>query len=307
MTAILFSTSTFNLDFVPDRSDLERAGIELRINPFRRKLTEDEAAHLLADGVVGVVAGLEPLTARVLESARSLRAIARVGIGLDSVDLDAARRLGIEVMNTPDPPARAVAELTLGHILSLLRRISLVDRRLHEGTWTPEMGSLLSGRTVGFVGFGRIGRRLARLLEPFEVTILVNDPAADDVSHERTDLDDLLRRSHVVTLHVPYAPDTHHLIDADRLATMRSDAILVNVARGGLVDEEALATAIDTGTIAGAALDCFAEEPYHGPLAGMERVQMTAHMGTYARETRDQMEREAATQIVDFLRRLGAL
>ena len=307
MTAILFSTSTFNLDFVPDRTDLERAGIELRINPFRRKLTEDEAAHLLADGVVGVVAGLEPLTARVLESARSLRAIARVGIGLDSVDLNAARRLGIEVMNTPDPPARAVAELTLGHILSLLRRISLVDRRLHEGTWTPEMGSLLSGRTVGFVGFGRIGRRLARLLEPFEVTILVNDPAADDVSHERTDLDDLLRRSHVVTLHVPYAPDTHHLIDADRLATMRSDAILVNVARGGLVDEEALATAIDTGTIAGAALDCFAEEPYHGPLAGMERVQMTAHMGTYARETRDQMEREAATQIVDFLRRLGAL
>jgi len=307
MTAILFSTSTFNLDFVPDRTDLERAGIELRINPFRRKLTEDEAAHLLADGVVGVVAGLEPLTARVLESARSLRAIARVGIGLDSVDLGAARRLGIEVMNTPDPPARAVAELTLGHILSLLRRISLVDRRLHEGTWTPEMGSLLSGRTVGFVGFGRIGRRLARLLEPFEVTILVNDPAADDVSHERTDLDDLLRRSHVVTLHVPYAPDTHHLIDADRLATMRSDAILVNVARGGLVDEEALATAIDTGTIAGAALDCFAEEPYHGPLAGMERVQMTAHMGTYARETRDQMEREAATQIVDFLRRLGAL
>ena len=307
MTAILFSTSTFNLDFVPDRTDLERAGIELRINPFRRKLTEDEAAHLLADGVVGVVAGLEPLTARVLESARSLRAIARVGIGLDSVDLNAARRLGIEVMNTPDPPARAVAELTLGHILSLLRRISLVDRRLHEGTWTPEMGSLLSGRTVGFVGFGRIGRRLARLLEPFEVTILVNDPAADDVSHERTDLDDLLRRSHVVTLHVPYAPDTHHLIDADRLATMRSDAILVNVARGGLVDEEALATAIDAGTIAGAALDCFAEEPYHGPLAGMERVQMTAHMGTYARETRDQMEREAATQIVDCLRRLGAL
>ena len=259
------------------------------------------------DLTLGLVAGLEPLTGRVLASAPSLRAIARVGIGLDSVDLAAAERLGIEVMNTPDPPARAVAELTLGHILSLLRRISLVDRRLHEGTWSPEMGSLLSGRTVGFIGFGRIGRRLARLLEPFEVDILVHDPAAVDVPYERTDIDDLLARSTVVTLHVPYGPDTHHIIDGARLALMRPDAILVNVARGGLVDEAALADAIGREAIAGAALDCFADEPYRGPLAGMERVQMTAHMGTYARETRDQMEREAATKIVGCLRRLGAI
>jgi D-3-phosphoglycerate dehydrogenase len=305
MTAILFSTSTFDLDLVPGRADLERAGIALRTNPFRRRLTEDEAIDLLADGVVGLVAGLEPLTERVLGSAPSLRAVARVGIGLDSVDLDAA--LGIEVMNTPDPPARAVAELTLGHILSLLRRISLVDRRLHAGTWEPEMGSLLSGRTVGIVGFGRIGRRLARLLEPFEVEILVHDPAADDVPHERTGLDELLSRSQVVTLHVPYAPDTHHLIDARRLGLMRPDAILVNVARGGLVDEAALAEAAGREGIAGAALDCFAEEPYRGPLAGLDRVQMTAHMGTYARETRELMEREAATKLVECLRRLGAI
>jgi D-3-phosphoglycerate dehydrogenase len=307
MTAIFFSTSTFNLDHVPGRAEFERAGVELRTNPYRRKLTEDEAVEQLSDGVVGLVAGLEPLTARVLGSAPSLRAIARVGIGLDSVDLAAAERLGIEVMNTPDPPARAVAELTLGHILSLLRRISLVDRRLHAGTWSPEMGSLLSGRTVGFVGFGRIGRRLARLLEPFDVEILVNDPAAGDVPHERTSLDDLLSRSNVITLHVPYGPDTHHLIDANRLALMRPDAILVNVARGGLIDEEALADALGREGIAGAALDCFADEPYHGPLAGMDRVQMTAHMGTYARETRDQMEREAATKIVECLRRIGAI
>jgi D-3-phosphoglycerate dehydrogenase len=292
---------------VPGRAEFERAGVELRTNPYRRKLTEDEAVEQLSDGVVGLVAGLEPLTARVLGSAPSLRAIARVGIGLDSVDLAAAERLGIEVMNTPDPPARAVAELTLGHILSLLRRISLVDRRLHAGTWSPEMGSLLSGRTVGFVGFGRIGRRLARLLEPFDVEILVNDPAAGDVPHERTSLDDLLSRSNVITLHVPYGPDTHHLIDANRLALMRPDAILVNVARGGLIDEDALADALGREGIAGAALDCFADEPYHGPLAGMDRVQMTAHMGTYARETRDQMEREAATKIVECLRRIGAI
>lgn len=307
MTAIFFSTSTFNLDHVPGRAEFERAGVELRTNPYRRKLTEDEAVEQLSDGVVGLVAGLEPLTARVLGSAPSLRAIARVGIGLDSVDLAAAERLGIEVMNTPDPPARAVAELTLGHILSLLRRISLVDRRLHAGTWSPEMGSLLSGRTVGFVGFGRIGRRLARLLEPFDVEILVNDPAAGDVPHEHTSLDDLLSRSNVITLHVPYGPDTHHLIDANRLALMRPDAILVNVARGGLIDEDALADALGREGIAGAALDCFADEPYHGPLAGMDRVQMTAHMGTYARETRDQMEREAATKIVECLRRIGAI
>jgi D-3-phosphoglycerate dehydrogenase len=106
---------------------------------------------------------------------------------------------------------------------------------------------------------------------------------------------------------VPYGPDTHHLIDANRLALMRPDAILVNVARGGLIDEDALADALGREGIAGAALDCFADEPYHGPLAGMDRVQMTAHMGTYARETRDQMEREAATKIVECLRRIGAI
>jgi D-3-phosphoglycerate dehydrogenase len=308
MTAILFSTSSFDLDNVPDRRELERSGVRLLLNPFGRKLTEDEIATLLREeGVVGLVAGLEPLTSRVLEGAPTLRAIARVGIGLDTVDLRAAAARDITVFHTPEPPAIAVAELTLAHILGALRHVTAADRAIRADSWKGRMGVLLHGKTVGIVGFGRIGRRLARLLEPFEVRVIATDTDRHSSSVEYVTLDELLASSDVVSLHVPYSPDTHHLIGTRELAIMRPSAILVNVARGGLIDEDALKDALLGGTIAGAALDCFESEPYDGPLRELDTVQMTAHMGTYAAETRGEMEREAATLIVDHLRASGLI
>ena len=285
---------------------LGRAQIAIRTNPHGRKLTEDEAIELL-DGAIGLIAGLEPLNARVLRSAPQLRGIARVGIGLDTVDLATAAELGIQVMNTPEPPAQAVAELTLGHILGILRHISRVDRAIRSGTWKGEFGSLLAGKTVGVIGYGRIGRRVASLIEAFGAQVVSHDPHVLDAGATLISLDELLELSDIISLHVPYSAENHHLLNRQRLAKMKPGAIVINVARGGLVDEDALADALRSGALSGAALDCFEQEPYSGPLSTLDNVQMTAHMGTYAVETRGQMERQAASQLVEHLRSIGEL
>lgn len=311
MAKLLFTTSSFDLGNFRERAAAERAGYELVLNPYGKRLTEEQAAELLADDVVGVVAGVEPLTAAVLRRARSLKVIARCGIGLDNVDMQVAATLGISVFCTPDAPTRSVAELTLAHILSLTRRVAESDRAIRRGRWQPLMGALLSRQTVGIVGCGRIGRTVARMLSAFEARLLIYDaaPGSDMVppSAQFVSLESLLAQSDIVTLHIPYSAETHHLIDAAALSRMKPTAVLVNVARGGLVDESALFEALSAGRLAGAGVDCFEVEPYSGPLAQCEQVQMTAHMGSYAREARALMEAEACDALMVGLRQHGLL
>lgn len=310
MKNIFISTSSFDLSNF-DETDLytlRGAGVSIRTNSVGRKLTEDEAIENLRDNVIGLIAGLEPLNARVLDAAPSLKAIARVGIGLDTVDLAAANARGIEVFNTPEPPAQAVAELTIGHILGMLRNISRVDRAIRLGEWKGQFGQLLAGKTVGVVGFGRIGRKVTELLVPFGVDVIAHDPITPNAPGIRfVDLSTLLATSDIVTLHVPYTMDNHHMIGGKEMASMKKGAFLVNIARGGLIDEDALWSSLNSGHLAGAALDCFEVEPYAGPLKDLDNVVMTAHMGTYATETRGQMEREAAGRLVDHLRKIGEI
>lgn len=310
MKNIFISTSSFDLSNFDetDLNTLRGAGVSIRTNPVGRKLTEDEAIENLRDNVIGLIAGLEPLNARVLDAAPSLKAIARVGIGLDTVDLAAAKARGIEVFNTPEPPAQAVAELTIGHILGMLRNISRVDRAIRLGEWKGQFGQLLAGKTVGVVGFGRIGRKVTELLVPFGVDVIAHDPITPNAPGVRfVDLSTLLATSDIVTLHVPYTMDNHHMIGGKEMASMKKGAFLVNIARGGLIDEDALRSSLNSGHLAGAALDCFEVEPYAGPLKDLDNVVMTAHMGTYATETRGQMEREAAGRLVDHLRKIGEI
>lgn len=309
MIRILFTTSSFDLENFAERIAVEAAGFELILNPFGKRLTVSQVVALLDDQVVGMVAGVEPLTESVLRGARSLKVISRCGIGLDSVDLEAAKELGISVFNTPNAPTRSVAELTLAHILSLVRRITESDRAIRMGKWQAMMGSLLATQTVGVIGFGRIGSMVTHLLRAFDTRVLVHDeiPAATEQGVEVVSLERLLMDSDIVTLHIPYSPTTHHLINAERLALMKPSALLVNVARGGLIDETALFAALQEKRLAGAALDCFEVEPYSGSLIDCEGVQMTAHMGSYAREARAMMEQEACANLVDGLRHHGLL
>ena len=304
---VLITTSTFNLDNFEQLELLNKAQIEVKLNPFATRLTEDQAIDLLGTNTIGLIAGLEPLTEKVLTSAKSLKVIARVGTGLDSVDLVAAKKLGITVLNTPDAPTQAVAELTLGHILGLLRNIPVADRQIRNGVWKGLMGSLLQTKTVGIVGFGRIGKRVAGLLSAFGAKVIISDELATSTEYLNVGLNELCAKSDVITLHLPYNDSTHHLINEKQLNLMKKGSYFVNISRGGLVDEDALLAALKSGRIAGAALDCFEHEPYDGELRNFDNVQITAHMGSYARETRDLMEREASQLLVDALKEIKLL
>ena len=298
---VLISTSSFNLDNFAQLSDLKNAGVEVKLNPFAARLTEDQVIELLGTDTIGLIAGLEPLTKNVLQVAKSLKVIARVGTGLDSVDLAAAKQLGIIVLNTPDAPTKAVAEFTLAHILGLLRNVSQADRQIRSGVWKGLMGSLLETKTVGIVGFGRIGKRVATLLSAFGATVIISDAQVEQSNYPNVDLDELCIKSDILSLHLPYNESTHHIINEKNLNLMKKGSYIVNISRGGLVDETALLVALKSGHLAGAALDCFEQEPYEGELRNLETVQITAHMGSYARETRDLMEQEASRLLVDAL------
>lgn len=305
---VAVSVSSFCSVTDEPRLILERAGARIIDNPYGRKLTADEVSDLLRD-VDGLIAGTEPLTAAVLESADRLKVISRVGIGLDNVDLEAAERLGIAVRNTPTAITDAVAELVLTGMLNVVRRVHEMDAELRAGRWTRRMGGLLRERTIGLYGFGRVGQALARLLQPFHPTLLAYDVAPDistaaELDVALVDVDDLLARSDIVSLHVSGAAPKP-LLGPRELAEMKRGAIVVNTARGGLVDESALLEGLRHERLGGAYLDVFVDEPYSGPLRELPNVVLTPHAGSYAREARSQMEIEAATNLVEVLRANG--
>jgi D-3-phosphoglycerate dehydrogenase / 2-oxoglutarate reductase len=280
--------------------ELERHGFEVVANPVGRRLTEAEiSAHL--DGVDGLIAGLEPLTRRVLTSAPRLRAIARVGVGMDNVDLATAAELGIAVSSTPDAPAESVAEATVGAMILLSRSMLVASDALHEGRWEKSIGRNLSESVVLIIGFGRIGQRVASLLRALGAQVMACDPFLDPDHATEIDvvtLDEGLARAHVISLHA--AGDTP-IIGAREIDLMSPGAVLINAGRGNLVDEDALIDALESGIISGAWLDVFASEPYQGPLSGYPQVLLTPHMATYTRQTRRRMELEAVANLMSCL------
>jgi D-3-phosphoglycerate dehydrogenase len=276
-------------------------------NPYKRKLTEDEIVNMIIEyQPIGMIAGVEPLTRRVLEQANTLRVVSRCGIGLDTVDTQAALELGIVVTNTPDAPTIPVAELTFGLILNLLRGVRESDLSIQSHNWTRPMGNLLYGKSVGIVGCGRIGSYVAKLSYAFGCQVMAYDPyLTSSPICELVSLDYLLMNSDIVTLHLPYSPDNHHIIGSVQLSKMKSDSILVNASRGGLVDEDALFESLTSGHLKAAALDSFEEEPYHGRLIGLDNVLLTAHIGSYASEARMMQERQSVDNLVTELLKLG--
>lgn len=309
MSKVVISTSSFDLDNNPTIQRLLKAGITIITNPHRRKLTEDEIITLLNKDTVGLLAGIEPLTERVFASADCLKVISRCGTGLDSVDLAAAKRHNIAVSNTPEAPAQAVAELTLGLMLASLRQISQTDRLLRGGAWPRMQGHLLAAQSVGIIGMGHIGRRVARLCQAFEATVIAHDPFLRHFPQEVTSLplEQLLAEADIISLHLPYAAATHHLLNETAFSRMKPGAIVINAARGGLVDETALYHALASGHLGGAALDVFEHEPYQGPLLECDNITITSHIGSLAQESRQRMELEAADNLFRGLVNIGLM
>lgn len=292
---IAITASAFDLANLPP----ELLACELIINTSGRRPDRQGVCDLLAEGADGAIAGLEPYDTVVLESASSLRAVSRIGTGVDNIDLDAAERLGIVVLRTPDAPTTAVAELTVAFILAGLRNLPEHHRRLVEGVWEGRAGALLEGRTVGLIGAGRIARAVAQRLEPFGARVQATDPFVDQegTPFPLVGLEELLRTSDVVSIHAPAQVGGGYLIDAGRMRSIRAGAVLINTARGGLVDEEALVKALRSGHLSFAALDAYEVEPYQGPLRELDNVLLTPHIGSNTAETRRVMEREAAANL----------
>ena len=311
MHKILITTSSFGVDTSPSLRELVAKNIAYIANPYGRRLSDEEATALIKEHQpIGMIAGVETLGRAQLEACPTIKVVSRCGTGMDNVDLAAAKELGITVYNTPDAPSPSVAELALGIMLSCLRQIPQADRLIRDGKWTAQKGSLLSGKTVGIIGFGRIGQKLATLLSGFGVTLLAYDPHVATPAHPHahfTSLEQLVLQCDILSLHLPYNSETHHLFNRARIAAMKPDAILINVARGGLIDEVALYNALSEGHLSAAGLDVFEQEPYSGPLSTLPNVVLTAHMGSAAKETRQIMEEEAAANLLKGLISAGML
>jgi D-3-phosphoglycerate dehydrogenase len=290
------------------RTELERAVGQVQYSPEKRPLAAGELTGLVR-GIDGWIAGLDEINAAVIAAADRLKVIARYGVGVDRVDLEAATQRGIVVANTPGANSAAVAELTIGLMLALGRRICQANREVRNGRWPRYSGVGLAGKTVGLVGFGSIGREVARRLAAFGCRILVADPYIDPevVSGCRAtlqSLDDLLPVSDFVCLHAAATPLTAGMVNDSFFRKMKPGAFLVNTARGELVDEAALGLAIESGRLCGAALDCFRREPPAAdhPLLRLPQVIATPHTGAHTDEAVNAMGRMALDACLAVLR-----
>jgi len=278
---------------------LEQWGVEVHLNPFSRRLTKQETVEFYR-GKHGILAGLEPLDGGVLKQlAPPLKALARIGIGMSNVDVAAAQALGIKVSNTPDGPTEAVAEMTLAAMLAISRCLVEVNSALHQRAWPKPLGRSLRELTCLIVGYGRIGQRVADLLHGLGCRVLICDPAlAASPAPERLTLVSLhagLAEANVVSLHA----SGHQAILGDKeFAAMRPGTVLLNSARGELVDESALVRAVTSGRVANCWFDAYWQEPYKGPLADMPQAILTPHIATYTRRCRLSMETEAVRNLL---------
>ena len=285
-----FEVLLHDSDDAPNRAEIERLMADT-----------DGAVTLLSDKVDGAL----------LDACPRLKIVANHAVGFENVDVAAATERGIWVSNTPDVLTDATADLAMALILAVARRIVEADKYMRGGRyggWGPRMlrGHDLNGRTLGIVGFGRIGRAVAHRAAAFGMKIVYYDPAAGpvetDVEARRVELDELIAESDVVSLHCPYKPELHHLFGAEQFAAMKPTALFVNTARGGLMDEAALAAALEAGEIAGAGLDVYEREPaFETGLAAMENVVMLPHIGSATYGTRDAMAELAARNVIEVL------
>lgn len=275
----------------------------------RREMTRAELLAEIGGYDCLVYRGNERIDAEMLDAGKRLRLVCRFGVGLDHIDVAAAEARGIRVANTPTASTESVAELTIGLMLSVMRRIAAASQSTKQGEWRKNdfAGFELAGKTVGVIGVGRIGRAVARRLKPFNVKLVGYDPFLHpedfaDVGIERkATLEELLAAADVVTLHVPLKDDTHHMIDARRIAQMKDGAFLINASRGQVVDTNGLVAALRTGKLAGAGLDVFECEPLEKcGLHELDNVVMTPHVGASTFEATERIEAEVVAKLRDF-------
>ncbi|MGA2784368.1 MAG: hydroxyacid dehydrogenase [Candidatus Bathyarchaeia archaeon] len=294
----------------PAGVEMLKAKLQVEVDPT---ITADQLLKRIGEFDALVVRGRTKVTAAALDAARHLKVVARSGVGLDNIDLEAAKKRSIKVISTPAAPTTSVAELTIGLMLNVLRKISYADRTIKEGRWVKNelIGSELKSKTVGIIGAaGRIGVEVARIaVQGFGSKVLGYDvidltEKARLVGFTETNLDDLLRQSHIISIHVPYLPTTHHLVNKNFLEKMKRGAVVINASRGDIIDGQALLQSLKAGQIAGAGLDVFHKEPpvdeWEKSLTQLPNVVCTAHVGAQTIECQKLESVQIAEQLIQL-------
>jgi D-3-phosphoglycerate dehydrogenase len=287
---------------------LEKNGLKVTYEP---EITPEQLAEKIGDFQVVVVRSRTKLSRELVEKADECQIIARVGVGLDNIDQEAAKEKNIRVINAVEGAITAVAELVIGLMLSMAREIPRADREIRNGNWIKKelMGSELKGKYLGIVGLGNIGKRLGRLARALNMNIIGYDviPIDEEFSKEvglmKADLDTLLTSADYVSLHVPLLDSTRHMINAEKLKTMKNTACIINTSRGGVIDEEALYNSLKDGSLAGAALDVFEVEPAtENKLITLPNFIATPHIGAQTKEAQLLAANIIAEKIIQVLR-----
>ena len=285
-------------------------------------LSVDEKTDLTVDQLIAEIPSYDAIMVRsatkvrkpIIDAASRIKLIVRAGVGLDNVDVEYARSKGIAVRNTPGASSNSVAELALGHMFSLARNIGRGTVSMKQGKWEKKAlkGVEIDGKTLGIIGIGRIGQLLATKAVALGMKVIAFDAFVDESPLpdlvEMTDLADLLAQSDFVSLHIPFDPERGATIGSDEIAKMKDGAFLVNCARGGVVDETALTSALSSGKLAGAALDVFAQEPpeTEAPLLEQPALSLTPHIGASTKEAQARVGSEAAAIVIEFSREASA-
>ncbi len=289
---------------------LERIGIKVDLRPG---ISKEELIKIIKDYNILIFRGRLKIDKEVIDAGTNLKILARYGVGLDNVDVEYAVKKGIAVVNAPRAPTQSVAELTLGLMLSVARRIPLLDVKVKGGEWPKGkyIGMELSGKTLGIIGFGRIGKAVAHIARCIGMKILATDiidvsADVEKIGGKQVPLEQLLRESDVVSIHVPLTPETYRLLNADRLALLKDNAILINTSRGEVIDHEALLQHLDR--LWGVGLDVLPEEPPKNPqlrkLLTHEKVVVTPHVGSETYEAMRRLAEELVSNIEEVLSRM---
>ena len=284
---------------------LKNNGFQYVNNPYGRKLSIEETIELAQD-CVGIIAGVETYNKKVLDALKNLKCISRVGVGMDSINLDYAKNKLIKVVNTPNGPTQSVAEYTLALTLSLLKKIPNAHNDMKNYVWKKQNGNLIKGKQIGIIGLGRIGKLTAKMFSLLGLKVSAFDLYPDYEWMKSNNINflsfkEILKKSDIITLHVP-GNSNESLISYDQLEMMKNSSVLINVSRGGVVDENALYEFLKEKKINSAAIDVFSDEPYSGKLIELDNIILTPHLGSYSIEGKLQMEIDATNNLINELK-----
>ena len=298
MKNILICTSSFdkkNLQY-----DLIPKSINIKFNPFGRKIKEKELLNLVDDSTIGIISGTEFISKKIILKAKNLQVISRCGTGTDNID-NYVYNTNIKIFKTEKEPVAAVAEFVLTQILSILKNSYKHNFYMKKANWKKFKGNMLSESHFGFIGYGKIGKKIRFLIKPFRCKVKIYDPKISKYSSNKN-LNFILNHCKIITLNIPFNSKNKNFMNENKLKKISKDAILVNCSRGGLVDEEALYRKLKKNKKFKAILDCFRSEPYFGKLIKLENTFLSPHVASFTQETRDEMERNSFLNCINNLK-----